>query len=176
MKMQKLLALALGVITLATSAIAVPVPVLLNTLALPGTQPANAGDGTVADWLDSLIPGGDQIGSGAALLVNKNDVAPSGYPSFGDGVNPITLPLGVYDYLVLHWGGSGGGVFYAYDISAFAPGESYTFAPEDGRNNGLSFYRFYNPSTTTTVPDAGSTLVLFGAGLATLGAFARRMR
>ena len=174
--MQKLLAIALGAFTLVSSALAVPMPVLLNTLPLPGTQPANSGDGTVADWLDSLIPGGDQIGSGANLLVNTGDVPPAPYPSFPADTTSITLPVGFYDYLVLHWGGSGGGVIYAYDISSFAPGDTYTFVAEDGRRNGLSYYRFYNPSTTTRAPDAGSTLALLGVGLATLGAFARKLR
>lgn len=169
MKRIILLTLALAWATISASA----VPILLNTTPLPGTQPANQGDQTVADWLDSLIPGGDQIGSGANVLVDPGDSAPSGYPTFGSGVTSILLPVGDYDYLVLHWGGSGGGVDYAYDLTQCLDGSSWTFRAEDGRNNGLSSYRFYNPNGTTQVPDASSSYVLLTIGLSSL-AFMRR--
>ena len=158
---------SLVALTMAVSA----TPVLLNTTPLPGTQASSQGDAVVAAWLNSLA--GTSFTGSDVSVNNNNTGAPTGYPNFGPNTNPITLPVGDYDYLVLHWGGSGGGVDYAYDLTACADGSTFTFAPLDGRNNGLSSYRFYGPNGS--VPDTGSTLALLGLGVCLIGAAKRRL-
>jgi anti-sigma factor RsiW len=149
-------------------------PILLNTSPLPGTQPANQGQQTVADWLDSLTPAVNDIGNAADLSVNQGDPAPAGYPSFGANVNPLTLPVGDYDYLVLHWGGKGGGVDLAYDLTGCPDGSTAAFANPVGVN-GLSSYRYYNPNGggDNHVPEAGSTAMMLGTVLASVGLLRR---
>lgn len=147
-------------------------PILLNTLPLPGSQPASQGQQAVADWLDGLLGPGDQIGAAAAVSVDKGGSAPSGFPAFGNGKNPILLPTGGYDFLVLHWGGPGGGKDYAFDLRNCPTSSDWTFSNPVG-SNGLSSYRYYNPRQPVSTPDSGSVALLMAFTLGGLS-FVRR--
>jgi PEP-CTERM motif len=151
-------------------------PITLNAGVSP--QPANAGDGTIQAWLIQVInhyntAHGTHLPTAPVaphpdVKVNPGATPPVGYPSFGANTLSITLPANLNEYLVLHWGGRGGGVYQAFDLTTI-PETSDTFlAP--GRN-GLSFYSFYG--TVAPVPEPG-TLALLGSGLLGAASLLRR--
>ena len=60
----------------------------------------------------------------------------------------IVLPTDAYHYLVLHWGGKGGGVYQAWGLGSDAEGSATFEAPG---KNALSFYSFYGPLARSSV-------------------------
>lgn len=150
-------------------------PIALNIGGSP--QPANSGQGTIEAWMLGLVttynaaPSPDLPAPGVeAFRVNKGDIPPLGFPSFGNDALSISIPTGVYQYVALHWGGQGGGVYQAYYIGDFGTDTSYTFnAPGQ---NGLSWYDGFllieNPPPGPKVPDSGASLSLLGIALAAL--------
>lgn len=151
-------------------------PITLNGGVPP--QPANAGDGTIQAWLIHSIMAYNtshgtnlstaSVGPHPDVKVIQGATPPPGYPAFGANTLSITLPANLNEYLVLHWGGPGGGVYQAFDLTTI-PELSDTFlAP--GRN-GLSFYSFYGE--VAPVPEPG-TLALLGSGLLGAAGLLRR--
>jgi hypothetical protein len=148
---------------------------------LPFTvAPSNDGDGTIQAWLIGLINDYNSangtnlptnvVGATPDLKVVSGDTPPSPYPSFGANTLSITLPGDTYDYLVLRWGGPGGGVYQPFQLITF-PEVSDTFlAPGQ---NGLSSYAFYGPTPSVPEPYA---MLLLGAGLVGLIGFRRKFR
>lgn len=152
----------------------------LITLNSGGTpQPANSGQGTIESWIKKLVedyntannpdlpPPGSEV-----FRVNKSGESPSTppsaystYPTFGADKLSITIPTGDFDYIGLHWGGKGGGVYQAFYIGNIggAPASSYTFNAPD--KNGLSWYDTFHK--VEKVPDFGTSFALMG--LAMLG-------
>jgi hypothetical protein len=138
-----------------------------------GSSPANSGTGTVQTWLDGLISSYNGANNpdlpypvgNEAFRVNQGDAtAPTGYPTFGANILSITLPGGSYNYVVLHWGGSGGGVYQAYFVGADTGSDTFN-APS---HNGLSWYDTFTP--VTAVPEPTTMIAGAGAlGLALLG-------
>jgi hypothetical protein len=176
MRLSHKLGIALAILALAISVSATPIA-LTTSLTLP---PANAGDGTIQTWLIGVINTYNTVhgtslstavvGSHPDVKVNQGGSAPSGYPTFGAGLLSIDLPANLNDYLVLHWGGSGGGVYQAFDLTTI-PETLDTFnAP--GRN-GLSSYSFYGEAIRPPVPEP-STLLTLGSGILGLAGLARK--
>ena len=117
------------------------------------------GDTTVENWLKTLI-------SKDTDLPAFENVGPSGD---GSGLK-FTFPnTGSCDYLILHWGGKGGGIVQAFYLGD-SEGELEFKAPG---KNGLSGWRTYN---CKMVPDGGLTVTLLGLGLLGVGFVQRRMR
>ena len=153
-------------------------PITLNGGVAP--QPSNAGDGTIQAWLIQAINNYNtahgtnlstaSVGSHPDIKVNQADIPPTGYPSFGAGTLSITLPANLNQYLVFHWGGPGGGVYQAFDLTTI-PETSDTFTAP-GRN-GLSFYSFYGQASPAPVPEPG-TMALLGSGILGLAGVLRR--
>ena len=152
-------------------------PILLPD---PG-QPSNAGDGTIQTWLIASINlyntthdpdlSMDSVGAHPDIKVVVGDsTAPPGYPTFPADTLSITLPGNLNDYLVLHWGGEGGGVYQAFDLTSI-PEEWDTFTAP-GRN-GLSFYSFYGGESSAKVPEP-ATMLLLGSGLIGLAGYGRK--
>ena len=168
-----LLALIAGVL-LSISASATPIT--LNAGVPP--QPANAGDGTIQAWLIQAINNYNSVhgttlstasvGAHPDVKVNQGASAPAGYPTFGANTLSITLPANLNEYLVFHWGGQGGGVYQAFDLSTIPEGSDTFMAPG---KNGLSFYSFYGQAAP--VPEPG-TLALLGSGMLGLAGVLRR--
>jgi hypothetical protein len=75
----------------------------------------------------------------------------------GSGPDSITLTLGTYDYLFLHWGGQNGGWEQLYYVGN-STGQFQFSAPPGGHPavGGLSFYSFYNAQNIITVPEPSS--------------------
>jgi len=168
-----LLALTAGIL-LSISASATPIT--LNAGVLP--QPANAGDGTIQAWLIQAINNYNSVhgttlstasvGAHPDVKVNQAASAPAGYSTFGANTLSITLPANLNEFLVLHWGGKGGGVYQAFDLNTVSEGSDTFTAPG---KNGLSFYSFYGESAP--VPEPG-TLALLGSGMLSFAGVLRR--
>ncbi len=145
-----------------------------------GSDSGNKSTPAVATWLDGLVstynsshtpdlpyPPGAELFRVNSGLTSPTIVGspPTGYWTFGNNelVADLSLLVGKYDYVALHWGGSGGGTTYAYYIGDVT-GPLLIDAP--GRN-GLSWYDGFNktspvPEPTTMI--AGALLLLpFGA-------------
>ena len=103
----------------------------------------------------------------------------AGVGSVAGNVNKITLTLGNYDYLFLHWGGHGGGWEQLYYVGGLTGSYDFNQPTKSGDNSdtigGLSFYSFYGPATSRTVPDGGMTVLLLGAALSGLGLVSRKL-
>jgi hypothetical protein len=135
------------------------------------SQPSNAGDGAIQTWLISLINAYNtthnpdlssaSVGAHPDMKVEQEISAPTGYPSFRADTLTITLPGNLNDYLVLHWGGSGGGTFQAFYLPVDTA-EAWDVFTAPGQN-GLSSYAFYG-SRPTSVPEP-STVLLLGAAI-----------
>lgn len=144
-----------------------PPPVNLTTsggsdvTAVPKSDVGDLGNSSVLTWLTSDITTYNSINS-------TKYSAPVEVPSeesveVEESPNSYNLTVTGYSYLVLHWGGPGGG-----DVQAFYVGNytgSYTFSTPD---QGLSFYSLYT-ATPTSVPDGGSTGLMLGTALAGMG-------
>lgn len=169
--------LALSAVIL-LSICATATPITLNAGGSP--QPSNAGDRTIQTWLIHAINNYNtahgttlstaSVGAHPDVKVNLGASAPAGYPTFAANTLSITLPANLNEYLVLHWGGQGGGVYQAFDLSTFPEGSDIFQAP--GRN-GLSFYSFYGQAAPAPVPEPG-TLALLGSGMLGLAGVLRR--
>jgi hypothetical protein len=127
------------------------------------------------------------------------------FPTFDEDTLSLSLPMGDYNYLFLHWGGpneddlyknpelyyiggdSGGLVFSA--PVRHVPAVYYTSGPKKGqiktpaqdKQYGLSFYSYYSavptvPEPSLAVPDEGSNVVLLGVGFLGLAGASRWLR
>lgn len=204
--------LASTVIASACLCTANAVPTLITTLNL-GHFPS-FGDGNVQSGIRSALelwnlsndPDLPTYGIGATpdVKVEQEDRV-TGFPSFAENTLSLTLPMGDYNYVFLHWGGpdedetyknpelyyvggeSGGLVFTApvrhipavYYTSGSKKGQVKT--PAKDKSYGLSFYSYYSaiptvPETSLAVPDDGSNAVLMGVGFIGLASVGRWLR
>lgn len=147
-----------------------------------GAQPGSSGAATIASWLQTDVTAYNVANNpdlptpvGAEQFrVNQGDAtAPTGYPTFGANVLSITLPTAGYDYIALHWGGSGGGVYQSFYVGSIGGATPATITFQAPGRNGLSWYDTFHPTTNTNVPDGGASAALLGLGLTGV-AFARR--
>ena len=129
---------------------------------------------SVRAWLDGEILSWNNLGNSPTLP--PTTTSQLRYDNLGG--NGITIQVGAGDYIVEHYGvgpngtpGTGGGLVAYYATSA----ESYT-VPDNGPGpngtGGISFVDVWDPPGRT-VPEGGQTLVMLGAGLASVVAFAR---
>lgn len=177
--MKKTTWLALGTaLCLAPAVVAVPISIPLDQNDFPPfgdpqvVAPLNAAIAAYNLANGTSLP--ESIDATPDIKVNTNDAAPVGYPQFPDDTLSITLPVGDYNYVFFHWGGPGGGTAELYYLGDLADGTTETFnAPSQ---NGLSFYSFYDPNGNTPVPDSGSAIALFGAGMMATVLLARRVK
>lgn len=129
----------------------------------------------------------------------------TGFPSFDENTLSLTLPMGDYNYLFLHWGGPDEDVAYRNPELYYVGGESgglmfvapvrhipavyYTSGPKKGevktpaqdKQYGLSFYSYYSavprvPETSLAVPEDGSNAILLGVGFLGLAGASRWLR
>jgi hypothetical protein len=152
-------------------------------------QPGNSGQGTIQTWLAGLVTAYDTAHPTAHLPAPGDEVfrvnhsggspsaPPAGYstfPTFGSGVLSITLPMGDFDYVALHWGGSGGGVYQAYYVGDDRSGSLEFSAPGD---NGLSWYDTFGPIAAVPEPTtlfSAAMVLVFPVGLTVLRNFGRK--
>ncbi|OGP89063.1 MAG: hypothetical protein A2156_12750 [Deltaproteobacteria bacterium RBG_16_48_10] len=152
----------------------------IQLASVPFSDLGNAGDGTVQTWLIAMITAyntthdpdlpTDSVGAHPDIKVIQGGFPPPGYPSFGEDTLSIALPGNLNDYLVLHWGGPGGGTFQAFDLTTTPEVSDIFTAP--GRN-GLSFYSFYGEGESAPIPEP-ATMLLLGSGLIGLVGYAKK--
>jgi hypothetical protein len=158
-------------------------------------QPTDSGKGTLEAWLLGLVNNynanfdPDLPAPGLEEFRNINDGvdhSPGGdFPAFGLNVVTLNIPVGGYEYLVLHWGGPAAPCgthekcadpnYQAIYIGDPGAATFYT-ASNLNDGHGLSSYGLYNPVQKDQVPDGGMTLTLLGGVLVGLGALRRRVR
>jgi len=169
-------------------------PVSIDTLNL--AQFPSFGDGNVQSGIQSAITAWNAthdpdlpstgIGATSDIKLNQAEVV-AGFPTFGTGTLQISLPMGEYNYLFLHWGGPNVDVFYqnpqlyyiggeagsltftapvyseqipvVYFTSGSRAGQIKKAAGVVNHQYGLSFYSFYSeiPVITPTPVDPPST-------------------
>ncbi len=168
MRIMQKMAMTVTAVVIGFSVLQANASILLNP---SGSSPANSGTGTIETWLDGLIstyngannpdlpyPVGNE-----AFRVNQGDAtAPTGYPTFGANALRITLPVGSYNYVVLHWGGSGGHVCQAYYVGADTGSDTFN-APA---KKGLSWYDTFTPVSPVPEP---TTMIVGGLLLLPVG-------
>lgn len=105
-----------------------------------------------------------------ALAAGSTDTVTPG------GGTSIDLDITGWSYLSLKWGNDEQH-YYIGDDSGVVTFNSTVFNENSPRRPalGLSGYSLFNPGTTTTVPDAGTSVMLLGAGLLGIGALRRRL-
>ncbi|MBM3848271.1 MAG: hypothetical protein FJ405_18540 [Verrucomicrobia bacterium] len=133
----------------------------------------NLGDPQMQTWLLSVI--------GNYNTSNNPDLPTSGVgavpdvkvSSISDAGTSINLGVSDYEYLVLHWGGQGGGKVQAFYLGSCADGATYLFQSATGGK--ISSYWYYDkdeppPNNGGTppnnVPDGGNSLPLLAAAAA----------
>lgn len=153
------------VLSLLLVSVAHAIPIQLNPGNTP--EPSSSGEPFVNTWISGLVTSYNTANStslpapGSQIFrVNTSQSAPSGFPVFGNDTTSITIPTGSYDYIAFHWGGPSNN-YQAFYIGDYGAATEFTFTAP-GRQ-GLSWYGLFSPSTTTAVPDGGSSLVLLTA-------------
>lgn len=187
-------------------------PTLITTLDLgnfPSFGDRNVQSGiqsALASWNLSQDPDLPTYGIGATpdIKVEQEDHV-RGFPSFDDDTLSLTLPMGDYNYVFLHWGGPDADESYKNPELYYVGGESggivftapvrqipavyYTSGPKKGqvktpaqeKQYGLSFYSYYSaapplPEPSLAVPDEGSNAVLLGVGFLGLAGASRWLK
>ena len=165
-----------GLALSAFSALASPTPVNITVdngaLAVDAPKGDNGvtdfGDGTVFTWLSTYdVPQYDTLASAnLPPPITTGDQTAQMHNWTEDSAGDATLDLsGTDDYIFLHWGGPGGGVFQAFYIAGLTG--DYTFDNPTGMGPGtLSFDNLYNGDP---VPDGGTTVFLLGLAISGLG-------
>jgi hypothetical protein len=136
------------------------------------------GDADITQYVNFMI--GLSLGDSGHVIIGPHDsLVTRTMNDFGPLPGPAILALrgtgttvdlgtqGTYDYLFAHYGGPGGGfaeVSYVGNLSGIIT------IPAFGLGHGLSGWALF---TAGSVPDAGATLMLLGAGLGTLGVVRR---
>jgi hypothetical protein len=163
----------LGAVAMACSiASAVADPILIGST--PKSVLGDVGDATILNWLNGLISPSITV---LDFKVDEDNPPPAGFPAIGG--SPTSIPVNIDDYLVLHWGGPGGGTVVAYNIIGCTG--NFSFSDPVPPPNGLSSYAYFGdsgprnppPPGGGTVPDAGTSLMLLGTSLISLRALVR---
>ena len=154
----------------ATPAGAIPVNVTMmddmSVIAAPASQLGSFGDSTVFSWLTTDAAAFNTASGTAYPVPTANpDGTPLTKVNTPLGGSSVTLTVPSQEYVVLHWGGQGGGWAQAF----YNPGADidYTFnAPPGGAPlvGGISFYSSYGPGGGS-VPDGGASILLLGAAM-----------
>jgi len=128
----------------------------------PSGQPANPGEGTLTAWLNNVVIPANS-GNPNVPQITVSEILPrEEYDGPEDHFTSVTVS-DFTGYVVLHWGGQGGGVYYAYYVTGGA-----TFLTPNGRE--ISFVAKYGQ---VPVPAA---VWLFGSGIVGLVGVRRKMR
>lgn len=174
---------AAGIALAATLVSSQAAPTRITTLDL--SKFPSFGDGNVqtgitdaiTSWNASHNPDLPTYGIGATpdVKLNQGDSV-SGFPSFAANTLSITLPMGDYNYVFLHWGGPDADadylnpeLYYVGDETSsvtfnapvhHVPAVYFTSGPKNGqiktpaqdKQYGLSFYSFYSFQPVVPVP------------------------
>ncbi|HSY19167.1 MAG TPA: hypothetical protein VK815_12570 [Candidatus Acidoferrales bacterium] len=182
MKMKQLLAGSiLGVALLALAPGASAVTLDFTSASYVGYEtpghPADAAD--VAGYVNFLITlavnttGTDGSGNGYVRSGNAFNNLGTAVPTTDFGTAPATVTLdGSLQYLTAHYGN---GAQVVWDVLGLT-GTFDVMQSGGVAGNGLSGVLGFDGSSTTTVPDGGSTVMLLGAALSGLGLVARRLK
>ena len=143
--------------------------------------PTPEGDAAITQYVNFMI-GLSRGGSGHVIIGPHNNLVTRSMNDFGPLPGPATLALrgtgttvnlgptaGVYDYLFAHYGGPHGGfaeVWYVGNLNGSI------FIPATGLGHGLSVWALFS-AAGVAVPDGGTTAMLLGAALGTLGVVRR---
>lgn len=142
----------------------------------PTTKPDDNGKGTIETWVAAAVdaysaalpsPGNE------VFRVNTNGESPdspppaySAFPTFPNDTTSIEIPLGVFNYVVFHWGGpqKNGEVIthQVYYIGGESSGSATFDAPystgSKSKQYGLSYYSVFGELPVTPVPEPATYL------------------
>lgn len=143
--------------------------------------PTPEGDADIRQYVNFMI--GLSLGGSGHVIVGPHDnLVTRSMNDFGPLPGSATLALrgtgttvnlgptaGVYDYLFAHYGGPGGGFAEVWYVGNLNGNISI---PATGLGHGLSGWALFT-AAGGAVPDGGTTAMLLGAALGTLGVVRR---
>lgn len=152
-------------------------------------QPGNDGQGTIGSWLggvNGLVATYNAAHPGVTLptsvgselfRVNVPGANQTGYSVAANKLS-ITVPTGAvgdYDYLVLHWGGPGGGEIQAFYIGKDTGSITFNSPFQNGQQHALSWYDGFEKIVAAPEPTTllGGALLLLPLGASAMGRWRR---
>jgi hypothetical protein len=183
----KIILVVSTVVFSAFSALAIPITPVNITLSFPPNGSSVLVNDIDANDLSSFGPG-KSVSADLAWLQQDvhwynldfagSLVAPPGENGIAENFSsPITVAAG--DYLVLHYGKGPGGNRGGGAVGLYFDASGTYDIPQngDGANGygGISYAELFTPSSGTPIPDGGTTALLLGAALTTIGLIRHRL-
>lgn len=118
-----------------------------------GSQPGNAGDGTIDAWVTTLVDNYNAANNpdlpipASSFTYKSTGASPAtGYPTFGNNALSIKIPTGGFDYIALKWGN--GQTANPYQLFFIGTTADLTAGSVTLNNiqNGLSDYWLFGPT------------------------------
>lgn len=142
-----------------------------------------SGTETFGGKSDTLYRSGLNLGANPTLAVSANAISVSSFSTGNDSSGAtvdisLTSYTGGFTYLIAKYD-DGNAATVVWDIAGATDVLLPEFDTVNGISYGLSSYDIYNPQGSPTplpTPDGGTTIIMLGSALASIGVVGRRFR